>query len=431
MNNYLKISFAITGAFLLCLATGCQNERTKNQSTRSKPSLFSEDIAKYIEQSTPRSPNIPLGLTANFDISYQGAFRVIAKGESSSNYAVGPIEYNIDNNSVFLAGHDHHRAIAEFEIPATLSLDPKVANIVEARVLQKYVQVLEKRQVGNKTNKITGLLYYKNSLLVNSEIWYDASGKNRDNLQVFSNAHDLKSSDYKGMLQLEGGAKVAGYMSKIPDDLQSKLGGKYISGWASNYSITSRYSQGPSLYVFNPEHAIDADLAIDRTIATTPKMVFPLQQGKALVNGADKFMNNASPIWSALADARYGFIVPNSTIFMVVGYQGGIHSGIGYKIVQDTGRLCPGGCSREAKDNYNYFWLFDIDDIVNADEPHNVKPFSYGKWSHPYDKSGANKIIGGTFDSENSRLFLTLGNAGRIKRYDRPPLILSYKITVK
>jgi hypothetical protein len=114
-----------------------------------------------------------------------------------------------------------------------------------------------------------------------------------------------------------------------------------------------------------------------------------------------------------------------------VGYQGGLHGGISYKIVQDTGRLCGGGCTKEAKDSYNYFWLFDINDIINAEEPHKIRPFSYGKWSHPYDKDGAHKIIGGTFDAENSRLFLTLKGAGRTGRYDRPPLIISYKIEAK
>ena len=431
MNIIIKFSLCFLGLCLLALTAGCQNERAEIQSIEPQASLFAEDIAKEIEQSTPKSLNIPLGLAAKFDITYQGAFRVLAKGESSSSYAVGAIAYNRDNNSIFMAGHDHHRAIAEFEIPDQLSLDPKAANIVKAKVLQNYVKALNKKKVGNKTDKITGLLYYQGKLLVNSEIWYDASGKNKDNLQVISDANDLKGADYKGMLQLQGAAKVAGYMSEIPDDLQKALGGKYISGWASNYSITSRYSQGPSLYVFNPEDAIKANLDGDRTIPSTPKMVFPFQGGKVLVQGGDKYSDDVSPIWSSMADARFGFIVPNANIFMVIGYQGGLHGGIGYKIVQDTGRLCGGGCTKEAKDNYNYFWLFDINEIINAEEPHKIRPFSYGKWSHPYDKNGANKIIGGTFDSENNRLFLTLKGAGRTGEYDRPPLILSYKITAK
>lgn len=426
--------------FLYCLiisfSSGCQSDQAKKQTESGtpesvSPSINTQDTIPKIKQSTPTSPKIPLGLSAKFDIEYQGAFRALAKGESDSNYAIGTIAYNPDNNSIFMAGHDHQKAIAEFAVPDRLSFDRKVANIVKAKTIQSYVRALDKNEVGKRNNRITGMLYYKQHLLVNSEIWYDASGKNIDNLQVISNANDLKNSAFKGMLQLEGAAKVAGYMSAIPKEWQRELGGKYISGWASNYSITSRYSQGPSLFVFDPEHAVKANLTGDRKIATTAKMVFPLKDGKSMISGSHKYRDDVSPIWSALANARYGFIVPNSTTFMVVGYNGGIHSGIGYKIVQDTGRLCAGGCSKIAKDRYNYFWLFDVNDIINAPEPHKIMPYSYGKWSHPYDKGGSHKVIGGTFDSVNNRLLLTLGGAGRVKQYDRPPLILSYKIKAK
>lgn len=393
--------------------------------------LFSEDIAKDISQSTPSSPNIPLGLGSQFDITYQGAFRVNAQGESSSDYAVGTIEYNQDNKSIYLAGHAHHNAIAEFEVPAKLSFESNPKNILEASVLQEYTTVLNKRDAGNQTNRITGMLYHNRRLLITSEIWYDASATNTDNLQVVANPNELRSSEYIGMLQLEGGAKAAGYMSAIPLEHQSKFGAKHLTGWASNYSITSRYSQGPSLYTFNPNDAIYATPTVSRRIPAIPKMVFPLQEGKTLVEGAAAYQDIVSPVWSALANARYGFIVPNSNTFMVVGFMGGIHSGIGYKIKQDTGNVCGGGCTKQANDRYNYFWLFDIDDILSAKEPYLIQPYSYGKWSHPYDAGGKNRVLGATFDATHDRLFVTIENAGRVGEYDRSPLILSYKITAR
>jgi hypothetical protein len=39
--------------------------------------------------STVRNPHIPLGLKALVDVTYKGAIRPIAGGESDSNYAVG------------------------------------------------------------------------------------------------------------------------------------------------------------------------------------------------------------------------------------------------------------------------------------------------------------------------------------------------------
>jgi hypothetical protein len=393
--------------------------------------LFTEDIAKDIRQSEPSNINLPLGLQATLDIEYLGAFRVISGGESSSDYAVGTLGFNPDNNSIFMAGHTHHSAIAEFEIPSQLSFETQASNIPEAAVLQKYVKILNKKEKGNTTNKINGILYHKQNLLVSSEIWYDGDGSNRDNLQVFSNALDIRSSGYKGMLQIEGAAKAAGYMFKVPDELTEKLGAEYMTGWASNYSIRSRYSQGPSLYGFDPEQAIDAVLSLDRKINTQPLMLFPFAKDKELVDRSGEFSTVISPLWGPIAKAKFGFIIPGTTYFLAIGQHTGLHSGVGYKITQDNGKLCGGPCSYESRDIYNYFWIFDINDMLNADEPWKVSPISYGKWSHPYDKSGTRGILGGTFDEQTSTLYLALEKAGQTRTYDRPPLIISYQIKAK
>jgi hypothetical protein len=393
--------------------------------------LFAEDIAKDIRQSEPNNINLPLGLQATLDIEYLGAFRVEADGESTSDYAVGALGFNPNNNSLFMAGHTKHNAIAEFEIPTQLSFETQVADLPEAAVLQQYVKILNKKDAGNTTNKINGMLYHNQNLLVSSEIWYDGAARNQDNLQVFSNALDIRSSGYKGMLQIEGAAKAAGYMFKIPSELTEKLGAEYMTGWASNYAIRSRYSQGPSLYAFNPEQAIDAVISLNRTIDTNPLMVFPFGEGKELNDQYEDSATFLSPLWGELAKAKYGFIVPGTTYFLAIGQHSGLHSGIGYKITQDNGKECGGSCAYEASDIYNYYWLFDVNDMLNAEEPWKVSPLSYGKWSHPYDRSGARGILGGTFDEQSNTLYLTLEKAGQVGTYDRAPLILSYQIKAK
>lgn len=393
--------------------------------------LFAEDIAEDIRQSKPSDINLPLGLKATLDIEYIGAFRAIADGESSSDYAVGTLGFNPDNNSIYLAGHDYHGAIAEFEVPSELSFEEQVSNIPEAAVLQKYVTILDKKDIGNTTNKINGILYHNQNLLVSSEIWYNGSANNSDNLQVFSNANDIRSSNYKGMLQINGGARAAGYMSKVPAELIEEIGSEYLTGWASNYSITSRYSQGPSLYSFNHNQAIDSVLSVDRTIDSDPLMVFPFAPGKQLVEGGDQYTLDISPLWGPIAKARYGFIVPGTKYFVAIGQHSGLHGGVGYKATQDNGNICGGPCPYEVDDTYNYFWIFDVNDMFDADEPWLVRPISYGKWSHPYDKSGTHGVIGGTFDDENNALYLALSGAGQTGNYDRPPLIISYKVKAK
>jgi hypothetical protein len=382
-------------------------------------------------QSTPISINVPKGLAARLDIEYLGAFRVVARGESNSSDAVGTLGLNYDNNSLYLAGWSRDHAIAEFRIPNVFSFENDAIDIPSAGVLQDYVKIKEKKQVGSSTNRINGILYYEQNLLVTSEIWYDATSANKDNLQVFSDSLALGTSNYKGMLQLEGEAKASGYMSLIPENWQEAFGGKYLAGWASNYSITSRYSQGPSLYVFDPEEAVFTADMNNRAVQSTPKMVFSLEEGKTLVVDGDVVKRDISPIWGPQAKARYGFIVPDSDIFMVIGSHEGIHSGIGYKITQDNGSLCGGSCPYEAADKYNYFWLFDVNEILNAENPHSIQPISYGKWSHPYDNEGQFRIKGAVFDHTIDRLFVTIELAGSVGNYDYAPLIVTYQLTAK
>jgi hypothetical protein len=394
--------------------------------------LFEDDIAKDIRQSAPTDVNIPLGIKATIDIDYLGAFRPITASGRGSNSATGILGYNPDNNSLFMAGHEREASIAEFEIPSEFSKEINPIDILQAMVLQDYFPVLEKREEGNQTDRITGMLYVDGNLIVNSEIWYDGSASNKDNMQVFSNANDLRSSSFVGMLQLDGSAKAAGYMSEVPDNLKADLNSDYIVGWASNSAIASRYSQGPSIFTFDPKEALEAVVTVDKAISSEAKMVFPYGTAEIAPHSNGETMD-VSPIWSAKARGFYGFLIPNTRYFMVVGSQGGIHSGIGYKITQNegSGNTCGGYCSYDSSDNYNFFWIFNIDDILSADNPWNAQPISYGKWSHPYDNGGVHKIRGGAFDSSTNVLYLTLAGAGKVGPYDSPPLILSYKITAK
>lgn len=66
-------------------------------------------------------------------------------------------------------------------------------------------------------------------------------------------ANNLNGSSPIGLFQLTGGANSAGYMGPITSDFQSLFGGaKFFTGWSSVYSITSRYSQGPFFWTFDP-----------------------------------------------------------------------------------------------------------------------------------------------------------------------------------
>jgi len=50
--------------------------------------------------------------------------------------------------------------------------------------------------------------------------------------------------------------------------------------------------------------------------------------------------------------------------YAVFGYSSGHNSGIDYKATQDDGAACHGPCSYEAADIDNYYWLFDMNDLM-------------------------------------------------------------------
>ena len=367
------------------------------------------------------------------DFSYLGAFRLPGGtyGVSSVDYAIGPLAYNPDHHSIFFAGHDHHHAIAEFAIPElSLSDDLLELNVADAP-LQDFISLLDLPAEGNPDtlNRVTGMLYLDGQLIVNAENWYDASGDNRDTTLVATEGNDLSNSAIEGYFELEGAARAGGYMAPIPDEWQASFGANYLTGWSSVYSIISRYSVGPTLFTFDPQDMLTASAGSNGTVATTPFLNYAYGSGHYL--SEDALVNEeggASDLWNYLSNGVYGFIVPGTSTFAVFGSSGGINSGIGYKITQDNGNLCGGYCAYAADDYYNYYWFFDVREILVAEHPYDLTPYAYGSWLVPFDDNGRHAIIGGTFDEEHGVLYLTLSKAGQVGTYDRPPVIVAFRI---
>jgi hypothetical protein len=367
------------------------------------------------------------------DFTYLGAFRIASNdfGVSNTNYAIGTLAYNPDHHSIYIAGHDHHRAIAEFSIPELVISDDLQALEVVESPLQEFVYLLESSPNGNPEglNRITGLLYIDGQLIINVENWYDAGGANRDTSLLVRTADNLSTSEVDGYFELEGAAQAAGYMSQIPETWRESFGGSFLTGWSSVYSIISRYSVGPSLFVFDPRDMLEESPGSQAPVATIEFMNFAYGGGHYLAPDALQTQEGSAPaLWNFLSRAVYAFIVPGTRTFAVFGSSGGIHSGIGYKITQDNGNLCGGYCAYNAEDYYNYYWLFDVQEIIDAPDPYDIEPYAHGAWSVPFDDNGAHRIIGGTFDDGNGILYLCLSSAGQVGTYDRPPLIVAYRI---
>ncbi|MFK7985033.1 MAG: hypothetical protein AB8I08_03305 [Sandaracinaceae bacterium] len=389
---------------------------------------------------------LPTGLFAMEDLEYAGAFRLSSAdfGDSNTNYAVGTLGHNPDRNSLFIAGHAQHNAIAEFAIPETLGTGTVVADlpVVEAP-LQEFHNVLGDSANGNpdSMDRVTGLYWSDGHLIVQTNRWYDAAASATDTtLLVVDGELD---GTVIGYFELAGRARAAGFVSPIPEAWQAALGGPALAGWASNYSIIGRYSVGPTLFAFDPADltAEAGNPAAEGSIETTAHLDYAYSEGVYLAEDALEQQCSieddvtsceegaaASSLWNFLSKAMYGFIVPGTRTYAVFGSSGGMTTGIGYKIRQDNDNLCGGYCAYGADDYANYYWLYDLDDVLDGETLSAPQPYAYGVWDVPFDDGGAHRIIGGTWDAGSSTLYLSLANAGQVGDYDRPPVIVAYRI---
>lgn len=380
------------------------------------------------------------------DLEYAGAFRLSSDdfGDSNVNYAVGTLGYNPDRHSLFVAGHAQHNAVAEFAIPQELGMGDLVEDLpVVEQPLQPFQRLLGRSDNGNPDgmDRVTGLYWNDGHLIVQANSWYDADGGASDTTLLVVDG-ELDGS-VVGYFELEGAARSAGFVSPIPTEWQSRLGGPALAGWASNYSIVSRYSVGPTLFAFDPSHvtANAGDPSAHGPIAARGWLDYPYAGGELLAPDAldyqcsmDDDVTNCdegatgSGLWNYLSQAMYGFIIPGTRTYALFGSTGGTRTGIGYKIVRDDGSLCGGPCAHGADDYDNYYWLFDLEEILAADSPSAPQPYDYGAWDVPFDDQGSHRIIGGAWDPTEGVLYLSLGGAGQVGTYDRPPLIVAHRL---
>jgi hypothetical protein len=392
--------------------------------------VFANDLQAGLPVSSPTNVIIPNGIKNHFNFKYKGAFRVDASAGEVGNISFSPsiIAVNPENTSIFISGT--RSTVAEMKIPKQFGFSHDTSKLPVARIQQDFFQIKDKVTQG-KLEKYTmnGMLVYQDSLIVTCEHSYDTKGRPW-NIQFASDAYDLVNSDYKGFLQLEGRSRAAGFMSEIPRKLQNEFGGSFMAGWASNHSIDNRYSIGPSLYAFDPQDIVDANIDINPVIPTHMHLSYSLAH---MISGGanEKSTEPNDPIWGLLASAHFGFIVPNTRKYIVFGRHAGLEGGVGYKISQVDGGAENGGERNYIPgDSYPYFWIFDIDEILNANAEYEPQPISYGKFMVPYLIDEQSYIKGGSWNSLTNTLYLSISNAMQGKKV-KAPVILAFEVAPK
>jgi len=217
---------------------------------------------------------------------YQGAFR-IPVGDFGSplytgfSYGGGAIAFN--DSSLFMTGNIQKQLVAEISTPT-----PKIpnsptdlSNLNYATVMQNFSDITEgnRTKIGIDGTAVTGgeayiggLLKYGSKLIGTVYTYYPGT---HAYLSHFTSGTALATTgDYAGMYAVGESPStptasfVSGWMTKVPGDLQSALGGPALTGNGS-LSILSRTSYGPAAFAFDPDR-----LGIDTPVAATPLIYY-------------------------------------------------------------------------------------------------------------------------------------------------------------
>lgn len=370
------------------------------------------------------------------DLVYKGGFRLPlgTYGESSIAWSNGTFALSPGGDSIYVVGHVNDHAVAEFRIPELVNSQSLNELRMASAPMQGFTKVLSKATGGNpeSLNTITGLFFYDGKLVVNAIDYYDGGADNRDTTLVIESPQNLASSRVSGFFELSCAATCSGWISKIPVEWQQTLGGTHIAGYASNYSIISRFSVGPSAFVIDPSELIAKTSAasssvVDPVVKAFARMFFPLAHP---LHPDIYNVSLQNELWTELSMAVYGFIVPGTSTYLTIGNSGGQYGGIGYKL---SG--CGGYCAQDSQDYYNYIWLWDVNDLVKVKsgllQPYEIRPYAYGKLETPFQNGQHGLIMGADYDDRTKLLYLLLRGAdGLQSKYDSAPVVLAYDLSM-
>jgi hypothetical protein len=318
---------------------------------------------------------------------------------------------------------------------------PEVVNstiITELRMAelprQNFLRIDGLAPTGNpqKVNLITGVNHLLGQLIVNFALFYDANNTVSHTTLVAKQANNLSTSTYEGFFTLEGKVHSAGWLSEIPKAHRQRLASNYITGFAGNLPINLRNSIGPTAFLIDETELLGAKA--NEVVQTTPLIDYSLENPLHEDRFNDSGTNN---LWTEVSKAFYGFIVPGTNTYLIVGSSGGHESGIGYKITQDDGTICGGSCPRKASDHYTYLWMYNVDDMLKVKNgemaPHEPRPYLAGKLDVPFQPEDALtkrfKVAGADYHAGSNRLYMLLSDADTIQaRFEKKPMMLVYSL---
>jgi hypothetical protein len=353
------------------------------------------------------------------DLEYGGAFRLPASEANGDSFSAGggPMAFNPARQSLFIGTRSGR--IAEVSVPAAAK-SQSIADLPSAEYLQPFADPTEGRisEVAPEGAALAGLLVHEGRLFGSGVIYYDAN--NTQSVSHFSRPLALNERGASPMKRLGQSGRtglVAGYMSLVPPEWQSKLGGPALTGQCC-LPIVSRTSWGPAAFAWDP-----SDLQRAGNVDARPLVYYTADH--ATLGPWD----GSNPTYGGTIQMGGLAVIAGTRTALFVGRNGlgtfCYGNGTGdEKLANTTGRDGERYCydpsnSDKGQHAYPYryqMWAYDLNDwaAVRAGgrDPWNVKPYGVWPFELPFPEPGV-RIGGVAYDAATQRLFISQMHADR------------------
>lgn len=368
---------------------------------------------------TPNPAAEPLLQKSN--LQYIGSFNVPQLSGMSDHkfvgstfeYGGGGITYDPANHSLFLVGDRQENLAAEISIPTPVN-STNLSSLPTASMIQSFTDPLEGRiQQINPTDPnakyIGGMLVDGTNLIVTAYSYYDGN-------ITQSSSHFVRPLNLSATGQVQGPFRVgtlypgyvAGYMTWIPAQWQTLLGGPALTG---NCCVpgASWESQGPAASVFDP-----AKLGATNPAPATPLVGYPIAHALGTWNTQSTLFNDTARVTGVV-------FAPGSRSVLFFGHLGIGPFCYGIGTADSTQASTKGYCYDPAETGqkgthaYPYVyqvWAYDANNFVSVKngtlQQYQVKPYATWTFNLPFEnKQGPHHLGGAAFDSSTDTIYIS------------------------
>lgn len=356
------------------------------------------------------------------------------------NYASDPIiALGSASNRIFIAGRNYGEkvtTVAEFSF--TLSSSGSLSSLPIATNTQGFREILNNGPVDGESwsgRTIGAMANVNGRLMVSAYGYYD--GTNRP--IIVADSLTLSSAGFRGYFDMPNRQHAGGWLTPIPASRQAAFGGTHLFGFSMSQTraILTKYSIGPSAYVYdaNASNSIFGSTPLSNGSTLTAPIAMDFDISHGLTPQAN--LGNAGTTWTYCSGGQIGFIVPGTKTYMVLGISAGHASGSDYFDPAPYDASFKGYGPNDPADIYNYYWLFNVDDMLAAKngtiQVYDPDPYEQGQLSLQFAGSPGwttyKRLGGAFFDLETSRLYITLARAdGSQASESTLPLLIVYNM---